>query len=92
MAFVGVHTPESDHERKTNSVARAAGRHGITYPVLLDNRNENWNRWRQQYWPTVYLIDRRGRIRYVWEGELESGGANGEAKMARLAETLLREP
>ena len=65
---------------------------GVTHPVLLDNKGENWNRWRQQYWPTVYLIDRRGRIRYVWEGELESGGANGEVKMARLVETLLREP
>jgi hypothetical protein len=72
-------------------VARALREHNITHPVLLDNRHENWRRWNQQYWPTVYLVDKRGRIRHQWVGELESGGAKGEAKMARLMELLLKE-
>ena len=64
---------------------------GVTHPVLLDNKGENWRRWRQQYWPTVYLVDRRGRIRHKWEGELEYNRAGGEAKMARLVDELLKE-
>ncbi len=91
MAFVGVHTPEFDHEKRPENVARALREHNISYPVLLDNDNRNWNRWRQRYWPTVYLLDRRGRVRHQWIGELESGGARGEAKMARLIEALLKE-
>ena len=91
MAILSIHTPESSSERSKNNVVRALREHGITYPVLLDNRNENWNLWRQQYWPTVYLVDRRGRIRHKWEGELEYNRAGGEAKMARLVDELLKE-
>lgn len=91
VAVVGVHTPEFDWERDPANVAREAGKLGVTHPILLDKKGENWNRWQQQYWPTVYLIDKRGRVRYVWAGELEHGGMGGEAKMARLVEALLRE-
>jgi hypothetical protein len=65
---------------------------GITYPILIDTEHKNWNRWKQQFWPTVYLIDKKGRVRYRWEGELEYGGARGEAKMGRLVTELLKEP
>lgn len=91
VAIIGVHTPELDYERRPENVARFLKDENITYPVLLDAGGENWKRWRQRYWPTVYLIDRHGRIRYVWEGELEYGRAGGEAKMARLVDALLEE-
>jgi hypothetical protein len=64
---------------------------GIEYPVLVDDLMENWRRWDQQFWPTVYLVDRKGRIRYRWEGELNYGNAGGEEKMAALIEILLKE-
>lgn len=86
-----MHTPETDGERKEANVAAQVKELGITYPVLIDNKNENWGRWRQQYWPTVYLVDKRGRVRYFWAGELDYRRAGGEAKMARLVDALLRE-
>ena len=64
---------------------------GITYPVLLDQKGENWIKWQQRYWPTVYLIDKRGHVRYAWEGELGWKGAGGEQKMAQRVEMLLKE-
>jgi hypothetical protein len=91
VAIIGVHTPETPWERNTAHVAREIRRLGITYPVLLDPQGENWNRWGQHYWPTVYLIDKHGRARYRWEGELEYGHASGEAAMARLVHQLLKE-
>ena len=72
-------------------MARALRDLGVTHPVLLDNKGENWRRWRQQYWPTVYLIDKRRRVRSTWMGELEFEGAGGKAKMAWLIEVLLQE-
>ena len=49
---------------------------------------ENWRRWDQQFWPAVYLVDRRGRVRFRWEGEL---GSSGEEEMAALIEKLGKE-
>jgi len=91
VEVIGVHTPESDYERKAENVAREVKSLGVAYPVLLDAKGENWRRWGQQYWPTVYLIDKAGRARFVWIGELEHRNADGEKKMAALVETLLRE-
>jgi hypothetical protein len=86
-----VHTPETPEERKSANVTREIRRLGITYPVLLDPKGENWHRWGQRFWPTVYLIDKHGRVRYRWDGELEWQNAGGETKMARLADELLKE-
>jgi thiol-disulfide isomerase/thioredoxin len=91
VEFIGVHTPETDSERRRENVVRRVKELGITYPILVDAGGENWARWGQQYWPTVYLIDRRGRVRYRWTGELEYGGAGGEKRMAGLIQSLLNE-
>ena len=91
VAVVGVHTPETEYERNPANVARQVTQLGISYPVLLDTDGANWSRWHQQYWPSVYLVDSQGRIRYSWEGELNYGGANGEAQMAQRIKELLME-
>ena len=92
VEIIGIHTPEFDHERKPENVARMVKELGITHPVLLDPQSENWRRWGQQYWPTVYVLDRAGRVRFKWEGELNYQGAGGEKKAAAVIENLLREP
>jgi thiol-disulfide isomerase/thioredoxin len=91
VVILGVHTPETDEEKVAGNVIRKVKSLGITYPVLLDQNGANWNRWSQQYWPTVYLIDKKGRVRYRWEGELEYEKVGGEEKMAQRIEMLLKE-
>jgi len=91
VMVIGIHTPETEAEGKPANVAKRVKELGITYPVLLDPKRANWSRWPQHIWPSIYLVDKKGLVKYVWEGELEYRGAGGEAKMTRLIETLLRE-
>jgi thiol-disulfide isomerase/thioredoxin len=91
LEILGVHTPETDDERSTAKVIRKVKELGITYPVLIDQDSQNWKRWQQRCWPTVYLVDKQGRVRFAWEGELEYQGAGGNAKMIALIESLLNE-
>ncbi len=91
VMVIGIHTPETEAEGKPANVAKKVKELGITYPVLLDPKRANWSRWPQHIWPSIYLVDKKGLVKYVWEGELEYRGAGGEAKMTRLIETLLRE-
>lgn len=92
VVLIGVHTPETEEEHIKANVVRRVKQLDIEYPVLLDREEMNWRRWRQRYWPTVYLIDKTGRIRFQWIGELNYGSSNGEARMAELVEQLLKEP
>ena len=91
VTIIGVHTPETAGERVTANVVKAIKHWGITYPILVDTRGENWKRWGQQFWPTIYLIDKQNRIRYRWEGELEYDHQDGSRKFAKLVESLLSE-
>ena len=91
LVLIGVHTPETDEEKVPENVVKKVKELGITYPVLLDQEGKNWQRWQQYWWPTVYLIDRKGRARYAWYGELEWQNAGGEAKMTAKIRELLRE-
>ena len=91
MAIIGVHTPETAEEKVEANVIKQVKKLGITYPILLDQKNVNWNRWHQGFWPTVYLIDKKGNVRNQWDGELEWKNAGGEAKLTKKIEGLLAE-
>lgn len=76
--IVGVHYPEFGYEEKYENVVDAVARFEIRYPVALDNDGRTWRAYRQRFWPTRYLIDRDGNIRYKHIGE----GAYEETRAA----------
>jgi peptide-methionine (R)-S-oxide reductase len=86
----------STRQSSTTSAARersASGQGSGHYaPRPARPQGENWRRWGQKYWPTVYVLDRAGRVRFKWEGELEYQGAGGTKKASAVIENLLREP
>jgi redoxin len=62
----------------------------VTYPVVLDNDLKMWDALGNQFWPTVYLVDRKGRIRYVHVGETH-GGSEEAVEVERVLAGLLKE-
>ena len=86
LVVVGVHYPEFKHERDYDNVLDATERLDVPYPVVLDNDGKIWRAYQQRYWPTRYLIDKNGDIRYVHIGE----GAYAETEAGIQA--LLAEP
>jgi len=69
LTVMGIHTPEFSFEREPANVAEAIRLRGLTFPVGLDNDFTTWNAYGNRYWPTQYLIDQSGRIRYTHVGE-----------------------
>jgi thiol-disulfide isomerase/thioredoxin len=82
LVVVGVHSPEFQHEHAVDYVRSAIAHEGIRYPVVMDNDFRIWNAYRNAYWPTLYLIDKKGVIRYshIGEGEYDTT----ERMIARL--------
>jgi hypothetical protein len=86
LVIIGNHYPEFSHERDLDNLKEAITRLNVPYPVAQDNDRQTWRAYNNRYWPTLYLIDKRGHIRYTHIGE----GAYQETEaaiQALLAET-----
>ncbi len=86
LVIVGVHYPEFEFERDLDAVIISATERGLEYPIAQDNDGETWRAYSNRYWPTMYLIDKGGNIRYTHIGE----GAYEETE--RKIQQLLDEP
>ena len=69
LTVIGVHSPEFDEERKVEQLRREVSSLGIRYPVVTDNDYQTWNAYKVEAWPTAFLLDRQGRIRWMHVGE-----------------------
>lgn len=71
LEVVSIHSPEFSYEREVENVRQYVSREAISYPVLIDNDFLNWERFNNRFWPTLYLIDKYGYIRFMKIGEGE---------------------
>jgi thiol-disulfide isomerase/thioredoxin len=71
FVLIANHYPEFDYEHDLAGLKQAVAQAGIQYPVAQDNNGATWRAYHNGYWPTLYLIDKRGHIRYVHIGEGE---------------------
>ncbi|WP_295717963.1 thioredoxin family protein [Mucilaginibacter sp.] len=69
LVVIGVHTPEFPFEKRLENISRSIKEMNIAYPVAVDSNFEIWNSFQNEYWPALYLIDAKGRIRYQKFGE-----------------------
>jgi hypothetical protein len=86
LVVIGNHYPEFDYESELENLKQAIVDLKINYAVVQDNEGVNWKAYQNRYWPTLYLIDKRGRLRYIHIGE----GQYEEAETA--IKSLLNEP
>jgi hypothetical protein len=66
---IGNHYPEFNFEKDLDNLREAVEELNIPYPVAQDNDGETWRAYNNRYWPTLYLIDKSGDIRYIHIGE-----------------------
>lgn len=88
LVVIGNHYPEFNYERDIHNVKAAVERYGLTYPIVQDNDGTTWDAYSQRYWPTLYLIDKWGDIRYMQIGEGRYTDTENAIK-ALLAETYV---
>jgi len=69
LVVIGVHTPEFSFEKNMDNVRRETAALEISYPVAVDSDYAIWRTFNNQYWPALYLVDARGRIRHHQFGE-----------------------
>lgn len=83
--MLGVHSPEFSYEHDLENVRRAIQDLQIPYAVALDNDFKIWNAYRVWAWPSMFILDKRGAVRFTHIGE----GAYAESE--RVIQQLLNE-
>ena len=86
LTVIGVHSPEFDEEKIVENLRRQVSSLGINYPVVTDNDYQTWKSYNVEAWPTIFLLDKQGRIRWKHVGE----GNYDDAE--RQIQKLLSEP
>jgi thiol-disulfide isomerase/thioredoxin len=84
LTIVGIETPELDFEKSFDGLEKAVKQRGIEYPVLTDYDDANWKAFRVSAWPTIFILDQDGRIRYEHIGE---GAYDTEEKVIKTLMT-----
>lgn len=69
FVLIGVHSPESAAENDLNRLKTFLMQKHVTFPVAADADLATWKAFDNQYWPTLYLIDKQGFIREQHIGE-----------------------
>lgn len=85
LTIVGVETPETEDEGVFENLSQAVKKREIKYPIVTDFDSETWRAFGIKAWPTVVILDKQSRIRYLHVGE-------GEYEMQEaVIQTLLAE-
>jgi hypothetical protein len=85
LAVVGVHTPQFAFGKNQENVEKAVKRLAIDYPVVMDNDAIIWTAYSNRIWPTRYVVDRDGFLRFSHAGE------GGYEQFERAIQALLVE-
>lgn len=70
LVVIGIHSPEFAFTKGRAAVEKAARRFGLEFPVASDTSHTFWKSWDVHGWPTSFLLDARGLIANMHQGEL----------------------
>ena len=69
LMVIGVHSPEFSFEKNVDNVRWADMDMRIPYPIVIDNDHGIWRAFDNEYWPALFFIDAKGRLRHQAFGE-----------------------
>jgi thiol-disulfide isomerase/thioredoxin len=69
LVVIGIHSAKFHAERDSENIRQAILRYEIEHPVLNDNEMQVWQAYATRAWPTLVLIDPKGKVIGSHSGE-----------------------
>ena len=85
---IGIHSPEFEKEKDKSAVEKHMKKYGLKHPTMMDNDFAFWKKMGNRFWPSFYLIDKRGFLRHVFIGETHEGDWRAEVIENTIEELL----
>ena len=83
LRVIGVHTPELPSERNLDSLRAFVKKKALRWTVISDLGETIWDTFGVHAWPTIFVIDKEGRIAATFVGD------DRAAEIESLIEKLL---
>ena len=64
LVIIGVHTPRADYEKDETKLRQAMEKMGITFPVVVDDKEKLFKAYQCDLWPSLFVIDQMGIVRF----------------------------
>lgn len=78
-------------ERETGALVEFIKNHELPWPHVMIEKEEPFAKYAVEGWPSLVVIDKQGRLRYVRSGELARGNKGSVAAFKKIVEALLAE-
>jgi len=85
LVVIGIHTPRIDIEHDVSKLREAVVKMGIKFPVVVDEKEKIFRDYLCDLWPSQFVIDRQGIVRY------NHGGVGRYAEMEQAVKELLHQ-
>lgn len=94
LVVIGVHSAKFDAEKQSETIGQAMRKFGITHPVVNDANYRLWNEYGIRAWPTVVLINPKGKVvgQHAGEGVYNTVQPYIRQLVEEFAQELNREP
>ena len=90
LRILGIHAPELEWERDLERYDAAKQEFGVRFPSYFDSDLSWMNALGATAWPLIYIVDRDGKIRGEWHGEVHAGTGRASA-IETLVDELIDE-
>ena len=86
--IIGIHSPEFPHEKVHANIKAKIKEFNISNAVMVDNDMGYWRAMNNRYWPSYYLVDKKGRVRANFIGETHENSKQANKIEALIAQLL----
>ncbi|MDJ0521182.1 MAG: TlpA disulfide reductase family protein [Planctomycetota bacterium] len=78
-------------EREVQAIEAFIGNHDLKWPNVMIEKEEPFAKFAVEGWPSLVVIDKQGRLRYVRSGKLARSSAGSVAAFKKILEAILAE-
>lgn len=88
--ILGIHSPEFENEKIHANIKAKLKEFKITNAVMVDNDMGYWRAMNNRYWPSYFIVDKKGQVRANFIGETHKNSSQAN-KIETLIARLLAE-
>jgi hypothetical protein len=78
VQLIGILVPPTQDRKELPEPEGWIREHGLNFPIGVDAKRLATRAWANSVLPSIYLVDKQGRVRWWWYGPLRQNNASGD--------------